>query len=62
MKPFTSIAVAMLALIAVAHLLRLVFSWDIAVAGFVIPVWTSAAGLVVAGGLAYMVWREARAG
>lgn len=60
-KPFTTIAVAVLALVAVAHLLRLLFSWQIVVAGIAVPVWCSVAGMVLAAGLAYMVWREARA-
>jgi hypothetical protein len=60
MKPFTTIAVAVFALVAVVHLLRLIAGWQVIVAGFVIPVWWSAFGLVVAGGLALMVWREAR--
>ena len=58
MKPFTTIAVAFLALIAVVHLLRLFTGWEIVVVGFVVPVWWSAFGLLVAGGLALMVWRE----
>jgi hypothetical protein len=58
MKPCTAIAVAFLALIAVVHLLRLFAGWEIVVVGFVVPVWWSAFGLVVAGGLALMVWRE----
>jgi hypothetical protein len=59
MKPFTTIAVAFLMLIAVVHLLRLVAGWEVVVAGFVIPVWWSAFGLVIPGGMALMVWREA---
>jgi hypothetical protein len=59
-KPFTMIAVGLFALIAAAHLLRLVFSWEVVVAGFAIPVWWSGGGIVVAGGLAFMLWREAR--
>ena len=60
MKPFTTIAVALFTLIAVVHLLRLFAGWEIVVVGFSIPVWWSAIGLVVAGGLALMLWREAR--
>jgi len=59
MKPFTTIAVALFTLMAIVHLLRLVFGWEVVVTGYVIPVWWSAIGLVVAGGLALMVWREA---
>lgn len=58
MKPFTTITVVFLAVIAVAHLLRLFAGWEVNVVGFVIPVWWSVFGLVVPGGLAYMVWRE----
>jgi len=61
-KPFTTIAVILFTLIAVLHLLRLFAGWQIIVLGFVIPVWWSAFGLVVAGGLALMVWRESRSG
>ena len=59
MKPFTTIAVAFLTLIAVVHLLRLFTGWEVIVAGFAIPVRWSAFGVLIAGGLALMVWREA---
>ncbi len=60
MKPFTTIAVFVFSLVAVAHLLRLMLAWEVTVIGFVVPVWWSGLGFVVAGGLALMVWREAR--
>jgi hypothetical protein len=59
MKPFTTIAVLFLALIAVVHLLRLFTGWEVIVVGFAIPVWWSVFGVLVPGGLALMVWREA---
>ena len=59
MKPFSTIAAVFLALIAIIHLLRLFAGWEVVVAGFVIPVWWSAFGFVVPGGLGLMVWREA---
>jgi len=58
MKPLTTIAVVFLAAIAVVHLLRLFAGWEVSIAGFVIPVWWSVFGLVVPGGLAFMVRRE----
>ena len=61
MKPFTTLAVALFVLIAIAHLLRLFNGWEVIVGGFVIPVWFSWLGLIIAGGLAVMLWREARA-
>ena len=60
MKPFTTIAVALFTLIALVHLLRLFTGWEVVVAGYVVPVWFSLPGLIIAGGLAVMVWREAR--
>ena len=61
MKPFTTIAVIVFTLMAIGHLLRLVFGWEIIAIGYVIPVWWSAFGILIAGGLAMMVWREAHA-
>ena len=59
MKPFTTVAVVLLALIAIVHLLRLFAGWEVTVVGLAIPVWWSALGVLIAGGLALMVWREA---
>jgi hypothetical protein len=60
MKPFTMIAVVLLAVIAIVHLLRLFTGWEVVVNGFSIPVWVSVPGAIVAAGLAFMVAREAR--
>jgi hypothetical protein len=60
MKPFTTIAAVILAVIGVVHLLRLFTGWKVLVAGFEVPVWWSAPGFIIAGGLALMLWREAR--
>jgi hypothetical protein len=59
-KLFTTIVVVIFAVIAIVHLIRLFECWEVTVAGFVIPVWWSGLGLVIAGGLALMVWRESR--
>jgi hypothetical protein len=61
MKPFTAAAIAIFALIAAIHLHRLFTGWEIILNGFVVPVWWSAPGCIVAGALAFMLWREARA-
>ena len=60
MKPFTTVAVAIFALMALAHLMRLVTGFEVALNGQTLPLWPSALGLVVAGTLALMVWRESR--
>ncbi len=60
MKPFTNIAVVVLAFIAMMQLLRFVMGWEVSVNGMQVPVWVSGVAFLVAGGLAVMVWREAR--
>ena len=60
MKPFTAITVVLLALIAVAQLLRFVLGWEVTVNGLIVPVWPSGIVFVITAGLAIMVWREAR--
>jgi hypothetical protein len=60
MKRFSTIAAVVFALVALAQLLRLALGWSIVVNGISIPLWASAIACLVAGGLAVMVWREAR--
>ena len=62
MKPASLLAVLVFSLIAVAHLLRLVFRTEVLVGGAAIPMWVSVVGLFVAGGLAVALWREAQPG
>jgi hypothetical protein len=60
MKPFTTIAIVIFSLIALAHLLRIVFKWEVIANGISIPLWPSAVAAVILGVLAYMLWRENR--
>ena len=60
MTPFTTIAAAMLSVMAIVHLLRLVNGWPVTVGGFLVPLWWSGAALVILAVLAFMLWREAR--
>lgn len=59
MKPFTNFAIAIFILIAVMHLIRLVFGWEVTLDSKVVPMWVSVMGLLIAGALAYFLWREA---
>ena len=59
-KPFTTMAVVLFALMAVAHLLRLFFGWEVTVNGMVVSEWASVLGLVITSWLALMLWREGR--
>lgn len=60
MKTFTAISVVVFSLVALAHLIRMALGWEVVVNGVAIPIWASGVGLVVAAGLAFMLWREAR--
>jgi hypothetical protein len=59
-KPATTIAIVLFSLISLIHVLRLFFRWEIVAAGFVVPLWFSVPGFIVAGGLAFLLWREMR--
>ena len=61
MKPFTTVAVVVFALVALVQVLRVVLGWDVSINGVHIPLWASLIASVVAAGLAVMVSREARA-
>jgi hypothetical protein len=60
MKPFTTIAAVIFALVAVVHTLRMFLGWEVTVNGLAVPMWASVAGLVITAGLAVMLLREAR--
>ena len=60
MKPITRIAAVLFGVVALAHLWRIVRPFSIVVAEEPIPQWASVVGLVVAGALALLLWREAR--
>ncbi|MEW6542197.1 MAG: hypothetical protein AB1411_01150 [Nitrospirota bacterium] len=58
MKPVTTVAVAVFALVSLTHLLRLILGWEVVVAGKVIPMWASVLGAILPGALAYLLWHE----
>lgn len=59
-KPFTMLAVLIFAIVALVHLLRLAYGWEATINGAAVPMWVSGLGLVIAGGLAVMLWQESR--
>ena len=59
MKPFSTLAAVVFAVVALVQLLRLVLGWSVVVNGVNIPLWASAISCLVAALLAAMVWREA---
>ena len=60
MKPFTTLAVVIFALIALVHLFRLIWGFEVVVSGTMVPQWVSVPGLIIAAGLALMLWQESR--
>ena len=60
MKPIVGLTTIFLALVALAHLLRLVLRVEVIAGGVTIPLWLSAVACVVTGGLAVLLWREGR--
>jgi len=60
MKPFTTIAVVVLMLVALLQIVRLVLGWDLVINGHAVPAWASAIHAALAALLAIMVAREAR--
>jgi hypothetical protein len=59
MKPASFVAAVLFAIIAIAHVLRLVYHTEVMVGGRVLPMWVSTVGCVVAGALSILVFREA---
>jgi len=60
MKPVHVVVVLFLSLLAAVQLLRLLQGWTVVVNGFAVPLWASGVACLVAGGLAVLLWREAR--
>ncbi len=59
-RPFTWIASAIFALMAVVHIYRVATHFQIVVGSHAIPEWVSYVAIVVAAGLSWMLCREAR--
>jgi len=60
MKPIQTVVVVFLSLLALVQLLRVLLGWSVLVNGNAIPIWASVIAVLVAGGLAFLLWREAR--
>ncbi len=60
MKPFTTLAIAVFTIVAFLHVLRILMGWEVTIQGAEVPMWASYLGLLIAGGLAFLLWRESR--
>jgi hypothetical protein len=57
---FTALAGTIFLIVAVAHALRLIFKWQVIVAGWYVPMWLSAVVIVIAAYLAYEGFRKSK--
>ena len=55
-----SLATFLLAVVAALHVARILFGIQVTVADTILPMWASAVVAVVAGGIAFLLWRERR--
>jgi hypothetical protein len=60
MRPAVQLPAALLAVVAMAHLCRLILGIPVTVADRLIPMWVSGVAFVVAGGASVMLWRSGR--
>lgn len=59
-RPFTWVASAIFALMALAHIYRLISPFEVTIGPCHLPQWVSVVAAVIAGGLSWMLCREAR--
>jgi uncharacterized membrane protein len=60
MKPFTTLAVVVFAVVAVLQLVRVVAGWPVLIDGFAVPISASVVACAAATLLSVMLWREHR--
>jgi len=58
MKPAHTLSIALLVLVAVGHVLRLLFQWELVINGMTVPMWPSVLAIVGFFGIAVALWRE----
>ena len=58
--PGTMLAMILLSIVAILHLLRVVFGLPITVGETSIPQWVSVLGFLVPGAIVVLLWRERR--
>ena len=60
MNPGTLLATILLTIVAVAHLLRVIFGWQVTIADAIVPMWASGVAFVVAALAAVLLWKGSR--
>jgi hypothetical protein len=60
MKTGSKLAIAVFSIVAVAHLLRLVYAVDLSIGSWNAPMWVSVLGVIGPGVIAILLWRESK--
>jgi hypothetical protein len=55
-----TVTAALFLVVAIIHLLRIIFGWSVEIGGLNIPFWASWLGVLVAGALAYLGFTQNR--
>ena len=61
-RTYNTVTAAIFLVVALLHLLRIVFGWPVEIGRLIIPMWASWLALIVAGALAYVGFRHTRSG
>ena len=59
-KTYMTVTATLFLVVAIIHLLRIIFGWSVEIGGLSIPFWVSWLGVLVAGALAYLGFTQRR--
>ena len=59
-RTYMTVTATLFLVVAIMHLLRIIFGWQVEIGGLSIPFWVSWLGVLVAGGLAYFGFTQKR--
>jgi hypothetical protein len=59
-KIYASLTAALFLAMAIMHLLRIIFGWEVQIGGFAIPFWVSWLAIPITGALAYFGFMQKR--
>ena len=59
-KTYMTVTATLFVVVAIMHLLRIIFGWQVEIGGLSIPFWVSWLGILVAGALSYFGFTQRR--
>jgi hypothetical protein len=60
MKTGSKLAILVFSIVAILHLLRMVFGVSLTIGNWLVPQWISVIGVVGPGVIAWMLWKESK--